>query len=324
MPRVLTVALAAACAAAAFAPGAAQARVVHGTTVASAAGFVGGRYDVGGGKTVSIVASDRLPDPRAEARTWAAFFKGLVHGSEIARIRVRVMPVSEMSSYCGAGADGCYDGETQQLVIPPTSYDNARLVAAHEYGHHLANNRRNPPWQAVDWGTKRWASYENVCARTRAGTAFPGNEDQEYSRNPGEAFAESFAVLNGFGWEGDIYSNTFRPNARALALIRQDVLSPYSGPAVTTRTGRLSRAETSDTYAIPTPLDGLLTVTAAGRGSLDVDLSLFSNAGRRLARSATDSHTETVKYTVCGARREKASVVRYASSGTYGLRISRP
>ena len=52
--------------------------------------------------------------------------------------------------------------------------------------------------QSVDYGTKRWASYENVCARKiAAGVLFPGAEDvAPYMLNPGEAFAETYRVLN--------------------------------------------------------------------------------------------------------------------------------
>ena len=321
--RVLAVSLAVAGAAAAHVS-AAGARVVHGMPRADAAAFVGGSYDVGGGLRVRILASDSLPDPQGEARTWAAFFKRLVHGNEIGRIRVRVMPVSEMAAFCSEGSDGCYDGNTEELVIPPTSYGNSGLVAAHEYGHHVARNRSNSPWSALDWGTKRWATYENVCARTRAGTAFPGDEDTHYSRNPGEAFAESFAVLNGYTWEGDIYSSIFRPNARALALLRLDVVSPWRRNATSSRPGRLPRAERSDRLTIATPLDGALRVTADGGSPLDVDLELSSAAGRLLRRSATDSHRESVSYTVCGARRVKAEIVRYRGAGAYALTISRP
>ena len=71
-----------------------------------------------------------------------------------------------------------------------------KMIATHEYGHHVAFNRVNPPWQAVDWGTKRWASYANVCTRTAAGSAYPGDEDGHYLQNPGEAFAETYRLLN--------------------------------------------------------------------------------------------------------------------------------
>ncbi len=302
----------------------AQARVVYGKGPAHASGFIGGSYDVGGGLRVRISASDRLPDPRAEARSWAAFFASLVHGTEIGRIRVLVMPVSEMAAYCGEGADGCYDGYAERLVIPPTTYANGRLVAAHEYGHHVANNRRNTPWAAVDWGTKRWATYEKVCPRARAGTAFPGDQGRGYSRNPGEAFAEAFAVLNGFEWESDIYSDTFKPDARALALIRQDVVRPWRAPSRLRRSGLLPRSVTSTRWSLPTPLDGTLSVTAASGAALDVDLELYSAAGRLLRRSATDSHRETTSFTVCGARRFNARVIRYRGAGRYTVDAAVP
>ena len=71
--------------------------------------------------------------------------------------------------------------------ITPTS------VAAH--GHHIAANRSNAPWLALDWGTKRWATRMSICARRGARTAFPGDEGDNYSLNPGEAFAEAYRVL---------------------------------------------------------------------------------------------------------------------------------
>ncbi len=53
----------------------------------------------------------------------------------------------------------------------------AEEVATHEYGHHVAFNRDNVPWLAVEWGSKRWASYANICSRARAGSVYPGDED---------------------------------------------------------------------------------------------------------------------------------------------------
>src|SRR5256885_1188394 len=81
------------------------------------------------------------------------------------------------------------------LVVPgddPDSGVSAEAVAAHEYGHHVAAHRSDAPWPAIDYGTKRWSSYEQVCAKTRANQLFPGAEDiPNYTRNPGEAFAET-------------------------------------------------------------------------------------------------------------------------------------
>ena len=91
-----------------------------------------------------------------------------------------------------------------------------------------------------------------------------------------------------------------------------------------TAAGTLTRSERSDRVTIPTPLDGTLRVTADGGAPLDVDFELYSDAGRLLKRSATDAHRESVGYTVCGARRVKADVLRYRGAGTYALTISRP
>jgi hypothetical protein len=43
------------------------------------------------------------------------------------------------------------------MVVPGESSGGWSIdqIVAHEYGHHLANNRINPPWNALSWGTKR-------------------------------------------------------------------------------------------------------------------------------------------------------------------------
>ena len=46
-----------------------------------------------------------------------------------------------------------YVSPEDQLDAPP-----AKEIAAHEYGHHVANNRNDAPWSAVDYGAKRWSS----------------------------------------------------------------------------------------------------------------------------------------------------------------------
>ena len=68
------------------------------------------------------------------------------------------------------------------MVVPGESSGgiDAKQVATHEYGHHVAFHRLNPPWLAVEWGPKRWASYLDVCARAATGTVFPGDEGQHY------------------------------------------------------------------------------------------------------------------------------------------------
>src|SRR6266545_1649722 len=51
-------------------------------------------------------------------------------------------------------------------------------------------HRSDAPWSALDYGTKRWASYIQVCAKARQGQLFPGAEEApRYQLNPGEGFA---------------------------------------------------------------------------------------------------------------------------------------
>lgn len=76
----------------------------------------------------------------------------------------------------------------------------------------------------------------NVCVRAQQGSAYPGHEDDNYTQNPGEAFAEVYRVLNEvkrgattFRW--DLVGTSFYPDAVALQAAEQDVVSPGSHPS---------------------------------------------------------------------------------------------
>ena len=200
----------------------------------------GGTYTTASGEHVTVYSSFSYPVDNARNQAWADFLAGLVHGSELSRVRVYFAPLAEVAQSCGDEADGCYFPTTQQLVVigEDDQYATVEEVLTHEYGHHVAYNRSNAPWAAVAWGAKRWASYENVCARRAAGTAFPGDEGANYLRNPGESFAESFLQLNearaGTERTPWFYDDEFRPDDAALAALEQDVTQPWSAPAATT------------------------------------------------------------------------------------------
>ncbi len=107
-------------------------------------------------------------------------------------------------------------------------------MITHEYGHHIAASRDNDPWPAVEWGTKRWASYLNVCRRSQAGQLFPGDEGDRYALNPGEAYAEDYRVLNErreglpeSAWT--IVDQSLYPDQTALDLLAQDVTASVDG-----------------------------------------------------------------------------------------------
>jgi hypothetical protein len=277
---------------------------------------------VADGNTVAISLSMQYADDAVTVQRWADFFAGLLHGSELSALRAFFLTPSEVTGICGREALACYGGD--ELIAPgidPGGDLSVEAVVTHEYGHHVAFNRVNDPWEAVDWGTKRWASYENVCSRKRAGTLFPGAEDQaHYTRNPGEGFAETYRVLNQrklgapeMPWQ--IVTDSLYPNARALSLLQQDVLQPWTGPTTRTVTGAV-KARKTRSVVVKTPLDGTFRARVAGAGKFKLKVSTPS--GRRLAAGGASATA-----TVCGQR---ALRIRIAAQKTasYRLTVSTP
>ncbi len=212
------------------------------------------------------------------------------------------------------------------LVAPgenPFADTSAEGVIAHEYGHHVASFRSNAPWTAVDTGTKRWASYIQVCSRTQRGELFPGAESlPNYRLNPGEGFAEVYRLLNerrlGLAespW--GVVSNALLPDDTALSLVEQDVLQPWTGTTATKFSGTRNHS-----YSVATPLDGTLTVrlTAAGKKTrYRVDVLLGS---RRVVRKTGASVAAPT--TICGQRTAQIRLTRTAGTGGYALTVIKP
>src|SRR4051812_33166337 len=154
-------------------------------------------YRTADGLTVSVQFSRSYdPDPEV-AQSYVDFLTSLPHGAELGRLRVYIATPNEVRKACGgvAGTLACYDPSADTMTVPgeqiaddgsgvTTSY-----VVAHEYGHHVATHRSNPPFLALNWGPKRWASQELVCINVIRGRLFPGDEGERYLANPGEAWA---------------------------------------------------------------------------------------------------------------------------------------
>jgi hypothetical protein len=271
-------------------------------------GFWGGAYATSTGERVTVYSSTAYTVDESVNQRWANFMASLVHGPELGEVSVYLAPPAEVAGMCG-GSDvfGCYAND--RIVAPgkDTSETTTASALAHEYGHHVAAHRVNAPWRASAWGTKRWASYLQVCRETRKRQMFPGSQQPLlYLVNPGEGFAEAYRVLNenrlGLArgrWRVD---DVFLPNARALALIEQDVVDPWSANRTVTLRAKSRR------LTVATPLDGSFSVSAS-RVQIDV------LAGKkRLARGAGSVSTQ-----VCGAR---TLTLRLSRSAT--LTISRP
>lgn len=290
--------------------------------------WLGGTYPVAGGEQVSVYVSSSYAEGEAAAQAWATFFAGLPHGSELGLLRAYFAPLDEVQEVCSSdGVLGCYWGQRLVSVGDSSAGVAPAAVAAHEYGHHVAANRLNPPWVALDWGTKRWASDEGVCTRVAAKTAFPGDEGLNYSLNPGEAFAETFRVLvetggtaAGFSWP--IVDATFSPDPQALAAVREDTLHPWVAPTRTTIRGRFAKGRPTWSTTVATPLDGDLRVDAGSAA----DLTLRSADGRQvLARGSWNSTGgKSAAYRVCGARSLQVRLKRNGAPARFTLRITIP
>ena len=211
-----------------------------------------------------------------QVQRWADFFSALPHGSELRDLTAYVAPIDEVGWMCGPDALGCYGGNRLVTIGDPIGSVSAEEVATHEYGHHVAGNRDNAPWLAVDWGTKRWASYQNVCARAKAGSVYPGDEGSWYRLNPGEAFAEAYRVMvdtkrgaSVFTWS--LVDSSFLPDASALRAVEDDVMKPWSAPSSTRLVARFRTSGPKVwTRKVATPLDGIfsLAVTLPQGGPL--------------------------------------------------------
>ncbi len=292
--------------AAAFRDSVLQPRVVR---LVNLANTWGGSYTTQTGEVVRILASDSYPREESRTQSWANFLASLVHGRELSGVTLLIAPEAEVAAICGAEALACYSPRDSLIVAPgddPDAELTSEAVITHEYGHHVANNRDNSPWNALDWGTKRWATYERVCPRAEAGQLFPGNEGAQYQLNPGEGFAETYRWLNQLRlgqtpapWT--IVTGALFPDQQALAVASQDVTSPWAGPTRTTA-ARTLRARGRWNQSVATPLDGTLNVAVRGTSGSRLRIQLLS-AGAAVAQGTSiGTRTASLRTTVCGQR----------------------
>jgi hypothetical protein len=300
--------------------------VLLGAILPASALAWGGRYPTGDtyGSTIQINVSDTYPVDQALPQEWATFFGSLVHGRELASLTVDLAPLDEVQQFCGPQALACYDPDSQTIEASPEDQLNApaaKEIVTHEYGHHVANNSLNTPFDAEAYGTKRWASYMNICKRTVDGELFPGDEGENYQENPGEGYAEAYRVLNltkqgvtDIGW--DIVDPALYPNATALSLLEQDITSPWKGPTLTHARGAFGNG-TVRTIVTKTTLDGSFVARLHAPSKSRMRLQLFAG-GRVVASGAT------VRYDICGQRSLTLKVQRLSGRGAFTVDVSKP
>ncbi len=138
-------------------------------TAAVTPGWHGGTLPTKTGESVTVFVSDTYAPEQVSQQVWADFFAGLPHGKELSSVTVRIAPIAEVATLCGSGdADGCYNSSEIVMNGDLAGRSPPEDTARHEYGHHIAANRVNPPWVAIQSGTKRWATAEQICSRVKA------------------------------------------------------------------------------------------------------------------------------------------------------------
>jgi hypothetical protein len=282
----------------------------------------GGAYTASTGEVVNVFVSNALPAETPEK--WAEFLVGLTHGPELAHLTARIATLDEVQQVCGPRALGCYRGN-EMISLGELTSDGLtpEEVVRHEYGHHVAFHRTNAPWRAIDWGPKNWASAADVCARVSRGEAFPGSGGRNYAQNPGEAWAETYRMMDerkaGVAtdkWQ--VVSPSFFPSEAALAAAERDVLTPWTaGGKVVHR--RVFGKRTKKVWWIPvqTPLDGELRLSATlPRNGLHEVALVAANRTTVLKRAQwTGQRAKSTAATLCGQR---SLFVRVTQSGGLG------
>jgi len=289
----------------------------------------GGPITASTGETVNVLVSDALPVETSTPEGWAEFLVGLTHGPEISLLTTHIATLDEVQELCGSRALGCY--ARNQMVslgeaVPGAA--TAEEVVRHEYGHHIAMHRLNPPWASLDWGPKQWASAADVCARVTRKDAFPGDQGANYARNPGEAWAEVYRLMDErkagiltANWP--IITPGFYPSDTALLAAERDVLQPWSAGR-STFFNRVFGRTTKKIWWIPlsTPLDGDLRISATLPSGANHEVALVGHDRRRVIRRAqwVGQRLKRMTGSVCGQR---ALFVRVTQAGALGrVRVS--
>ena len=298
----------------------------------AAVNWLGGPTTAITGDVVNVFVSDTLPAETPQK--WADFVAGLTHGPELALVTVRVATRAEVQQLCGARALGCYF-RNEIVSHGEPAIDGGTTpeeVVRHEYGHHVAAHRLNPPWNALDWGPKHWASAATICPRVSRGEAFPGNEGRNYAQNPGEAWAETYRLMDErkagvttASWR--IVHPSFFPNEAALQAADRDVLQPWTAVRKVVHR-RVFGKKTKKVWwiSLPAPLDGELTLSATLPRSGLYEIALVSSNRQTVLKRAqwTGQRVKSTSTTVCGQRSLFIRVTRSGGLGRVTVTASTP
>lgn len=284
-----------------------------------------------------VVASSSYA--RAQIAPMVALLESLPHGRELSRLKLYVGTDAEIVARCGARTMACYDPVAEQMTVSGQSAEVAGIpresVIAHEYGHHIANNRSGGIWPAFAAGTPRWSTYERVCEVKRDGQAFPGNQGAHYWANPGEAFAQAYAQLVAPRPEWN-YSPLFQPDATALRKLREDVLDPLGprrlrwtvgaaeagGPAV----GAALAVDGAYSRTFQVRYDGRVRLRVHGADGARFRVTLRDPASDVALASATPrgGAVTRLRFASCGYRQLRLEVTPLDRGASFAIDLTSP
>lgn len=293
----------------------------------------GGPVTASTGEVVRVFVSNSIPLETTTPEAWAELLSRFTHGPELASLTTRIAPLAEVQELCGPRTLGCY-GPNEMIAPSEPAGDGTtpEEVLRHEYGHHIAFHRQNPPWRAIEWGPKHWASTANVCARAARKEVFPGGGGHNYSLNPGEAWAEVYRLLDErragittATWP--IVAPSFQPSEAALLAAERDVLQPWTkGRTLSFRRTFGRGARRAWRIPLTTPLDGDLRLTVAvPRGALH-EVALVAGNGRTVLQRGqwVSQRAKRLSRAVCGQRTLFVRVTPRGTAGPVRVTVSVP
>ena len=171
-------------------------------------------------------------------------------------------------------------------------------MIAHEYGHHIAANRSNAPLRALDFGPKRWSSYELVCKNTTDGRLAPGDQSDVLPPEPGRGVGGGLRAAHLPERGLDASRSLLRPTQGSTLAVQADVLQPWAKRQTQTFTGTGTRS-----FKLPITLDGAFTLQLDGPARTNYDIVLKSG-GKVLDRTTKRNSSDRIHYRIaCRDRR---------------------
>ena len=284
-------------------------------------------YTTPDGYQIPVTVSPAYASDPTKAQQFVNFLATRLHGTELGRISVQIATPAEVQTMCGPDVLACYLQNRRLMVIPgeqtPSGEVPLEFVITHEYGHHVAQYRSDEPWPAVAWGPKYWSTYEHVCAGVFENVFFPGDEGEHYLANPGENWAEAYALYHYRDTEWRFFP-TFRPDDGAYGAIFRDVVAPWHRPRARTVHGSFSPTHRrARRFRVRDTLDGRVSLMLRGPRRTNFDLRVLAGGKRADGTRDPGSH-DRLRGDVCNQPRLVVEVIRRSGYGRFALRISAP